>query len=56
VELHDPAAVKALDTFQVKQSAWLETERQLSQSAADPQGLTGMSAALLELSSGSIVI
>ena len=40
VELHDPAAVKALDTFQVKQSAWLETERQLSQSAADPQGLT----------------
>ena len=40
VELHDPAAVKALDTFQVKQSAWLETERQLSQSAADPHGLT----------------
>ncbi len=39
VAMHDPAAVKALDAFQIEQSAWLDAGRQLSESGAYPQEL-----------------
>jgi hypothetical protein len=40
VALHDPVAVKALESFQIQQSIWLGKERQLSKVVTDPQVLT----------------